>query len=280
MANPYNLPPDRARAVQEGEALMKDISPVAAPVSPVVRPASPPLRRGALQAPNGQYAGYTYFNPINNSASPVIGAYSPYPTMLFAPRRFDSMAALTSLLNGVYSRPQPNYMPMLFSMMQQMARNMRPRGTGAGAKPAAPAAPVQPNADAFVDNGSWNAYIPGMDMRTDRDSFRLRQSGPDSRDVKPQTSSDKMWWQTGDLWWQKPADITGEPITPEERRMIEQQQEEIAQGGERRALTDNDKSNTRRTIRGGRIVEESIRPKQTMPWWGWQLFPKQDFYRR
>lgn len=141
MNNPYNLPPDRARAVQEGESFMKDILPVAAPVRQVVRPASPPLRRGALQAPNGQYAGYTYFNPINNSASPVIGAYSPYPTMLFAPRMFDGVGYATQLyLNSLRNRPSmaPSFMASL----------QRPRvSSGAGVnrtKPSTGAPATQP----------------------------------------------------------------------------------------------------------------------------------------
>lgn len=170
MNNPYNLPPDRALAVQEGEALMKDMFPTTAPVvrtgavspvvrtrtvSPVASPASPPLRRGALQAPNGQYAGYTYFNPINNSASPVIGAYSPYPTMLFAPRMFDGVGWATQLyLNSLRNRP--SLAPSFLATIQ------RPRvSNGTGASRTKPSAPTtQPTAQAPAYNP--DTFYEGM----------------------------------------------------------------------------------------------------------------------
>lgn len=112
---------------------------------------SPPIRYGALRSDNGVYAGRVPFQPVNDSASPVIGAYSPYPTMLFAPRRPDSFVMMMDMMRSM--RPNIDYTKMIQDLSKRAAKMPTRRGgsTGAGTPPPA----VRPPRGAAVP-GRWS----------------------------------------------------------------------------------------------------------------------------
>lgn len=107
-------------------------------------PASPPIRYGALRSDNGVYAGRVPFQPINDSASPVIGAYSPYPTMLFAPRRPDSFVMMMDMMRSM--RPNIDYTKMIQDLSKRAAKMPTHRGgrTNTGTPPSKVPPPVMP----------------------------------------------------------------------------------------------------------------------------------------
>lgn len=122
------------------------------------RRVSPPLRHGVYQSPDGQYVGYTYFEPINGSASPVLHAYGPYPTQLYAPQYFDGVSYATALyLNSLRNRGS-------FLAMQQ--GRTKPNGASkpkapSQPTPAAPPAPAAPAAPA----ANPDDFYKGMNLQ-------------------------------------------------------------------------------------------------------------------
>lgn len=116
-------------------------------------PASPPIRYGALRSDNGVYAGRVPFQPVNDSASPVIGAYSPYPTMLFAPRRPDSFVMMMDMMHRMM--PNIDYTKLIQDLAQRAAKMPIRRGGGGAGRPSAPPATVKPpRGDAVL--GRWS----------------------------------------------------------------------------------------------------------------------------
>lgn len=189
VGNPYGLSPALAPQVAAGESFLRNnMSAVPArrmsPMPPT--PGSNAYRvapAGTLYNPAGQRDGRAIGVPYGPGAYPVINTHNP--TMVVLPPRLD----LFSHMQNDYANFYRNMLPFITQMsqraMQQGAKAARPRGTGGPAKPKD--RPVE-------DLGSWNAYVPGVDMRGDRDSFTLRQPGirPDYKiGVKP---TDRSWW--------------------------------------------------------------------------------------
>lgn len=102
--------------------------------------ASPPIRYGALRSDDGYYAGRVPFQPVNGSASPVIGAYSPYPTMLFAPRRPDSFVMMMDMMRSMM--PNVDYTKLIQDLAQRAAKMPIRRGGGGAGRPVAPVQPA------------------------------------------------------------------------------------------------------------------------------------------
>ena len=116
---------------------------------------SPPIRYGALRSDNGVYAGRVPFQPVNDSASPVIGAYSPYPTMLFAPRRPDSFVMMMDMMRSM--KPNIDYTKMIQDLSKRAAKMPTRRGgrTNTGTPPSKVPPPVMPTEPMYAPYGSF-----------------------------------------------------------------------------------------------------------------------------
>lgn len=166
-------------------------------------PASPPIRYGALRSDNGVYAGRVPFQPINDSASPVIGAYSPYPTMLFAPRRPDSFVMMMDMMRSM--KPNIDYTKMIQDLSKRAAKMPTRRGgrTGAGTPPSKVPPPVMPTEPMYAPYGSFlNMWEHPFDATLPPDMYlqgdptfrgRLGLDGRSSRSVRP--DSIERWGQ-------------------------------------------------------------------------------------
>lgn len=164
---------------------------------------SPPIRYGALRSDNGVYAGRVPFQPINDSASPVIGAYSPYPTMLFAPRRPDSFAMMMDMMRSM--RPNIDYTKMIQDLSKRAAKMPTRRGgrTNTGTPPSKVPPPVMPTEPMYAPYGSFlNMWEHPFDATLPPDMYlqgdptfrgRLGLDGRSSRSVRP--DSIERWGQ-------------------------------------------------------------------------------------
>lgn len=127
---------------------------------------SPSVRQtGQMYAPNGVRVGTVYNQPVNRSAQAVVGAYSPYATVMYAPEAFDPYAFLDRVLGRMY-QPNAARQQMIQQALSQPVKMPRFGGGGgagvSGGRTNGASKQAQQN---FVDLGSWNAYIPDMDMR-------------------------------------------------------------------------------------------------------------------
>lgn len=262
--NPYGLSPALAPQVAAGEAFLRNnmgVVPARRMSPPPPTPGSNAYRvapAGALYNSAGQRDGRAMGVPYGPGAYPVINTHNP--TMVVLPPRFDRFSRMQDNYNQFFNLYAPMFRQMMQQAMQSGRAAVRPRGAGTGVRGTGSAA--TPQERKVEDLGSWNAYVPGVDMRPL---------------TPPRGNAVPGRWSTGDDYG-LPEVIPNTPVSREENDLIEQQRREIEQGGERRALTDKSGSNTRMTVRNGRLVKESIRPEESMPWWAWQLFPQQNLY--
>lgn len=224
-------------------------------VAPVARQ-SPPIRYGQLYGANGVHSGTTYFEPVNQSASPVIGGYSPYATMLYAPPRRNRFLEMQAMFNAF--RPDPAMMQQMFQqIIRQPVRMGGSGGTGkSNASNSAPNKTVEP------------PYKPPFSPVSPRLDPRL--AGGPTRRVMP-----------------------GRFSTFDDYGLNEELVAGVGGGGgggggvgaeiptEKRAMTDPPEATTRDTVRGGQLKQVPIEPAAPT-WWQrvlqWNLFPQQNLY--
>lgn len=124
--------------------------------SPAPRQASPAPRQaaGTIYAPNGQAVAYAGIGNGYNVA-PVIGGYSPYPTMIMLPPVQSGYSLLADIVQRV---PTYNYGSYFDSIVRQGVRTPRRRAT-TPTKPAPPTNPTTPAAPA-VQPSAQSTFTP------------------------------------------------------------------------------------------------------------------------